>query len=358
MRAASTSGEIPQRLRRGGAPDRLMQFLRSAVAAYAALGAWTPSSEVTAVDRDLALVVTSTDALATDVRGLTLAAPDGSELPEWTPGAHLDLILPSGRLRQYSLVGDPGDRTIYQIAVRRLDHGDGGSLEVHELSRGTRVMARGPRNAFPFAYPHLAKRDIEKVAFIAGGIGITALLPMVRTAAASRIPWSLTYVGRDTGTMPFLGELDELGGNVRILHGAPSINHVLTGVDARTSVYFCGPPPFLDALRTELTQHPHAGFHFERFAPPPVTGGAPFTVRLRRSGTDIQVPTGTSALAAIREAKPDVPYSCQQGFCGTCRVNVLAGSVTKRGTSVFLERPDTMLICVDRTNEKTIILDL
>jgi ferredoxin-NADP reductase len=335
-----------------------MQILRSAVAAYAALGSRTPSSEITAVNRDLALVVTSTDPLATDVRGLTLAAPDGGELPEWTPGAHLDLILPSGRLRQYSLVGDPGDRTTYQIAVRHLEHGSGGSLEVHELSRGTPVMARGPRNAFPFAYPHLAKRDIEKVAFIAGGIGITALLPMVHAAAASRVPWSLTYVGRDTGSMPFLGELDDLGGDVRILHGAPSIDRVLTGVDARTSVYFCGPPPFLDALRAELAQHPHAGFHFERFAPPPVIGGTPFTVRLRRSGTDIEVPADTSALAAIREAKPDVPYSCQQGFCGTCRVDVVAGSVTKRGTSAFLERPGTMLICVDRTDEKTITVDL
>jgi ferredoxin-NADP reductase len=335
-----------------------MRLLRSAVAAYAALSSRTPSREVTAVDRDIALVVTATDLLATDARGLTLAAPDGRELPKWTPGAYLDLVLPSGRVRQYSLCGDPADRTSYRIAVRRLEHGPGGSVEVHQLTRGAQVTVRGPRNAFPFAYPHLPNRDIEKVAFIAGGIGITALLPMVHAATASRIPWSLTYVGRDARTMPFLAELGELNGDLRVLYGAPSINRVLAGVDAHTALYFCGPPPFLDALRAELEQRPHAGFHFERFTPPPVVGGAPFRVRMQRSDIDVEVAADTSALAAIRAVKPDVPYSCQQGFCGTCRVGVLAGSVTKRGTSAFLYRPDSMLVCVDRTDDPTIIIDL
>jgi ferredoxin-NADP reductase len=221
------------------------------------------------------------------------------------------------------------------------------------------VVVRGPRNAFPFPYPHPAGHDITNVSFVADGIGITALLPMVRVAAAAGIGWRLTYVGRGRGSMPFLDELARLrGGDVRLLHGMPGMDEVLAGVDEGTSVYFCGPPTFLDAVRDDLATRPHAGFHFERFAPAPVVGGSPFTVRLAVPGIEVEVSAERSALAAIREVVPDVPYSCQQGFCGTCWVGVIAGTPEHRGTARFLAAEDSMLVCVDRAKDPTIIIDL
>ncbi|CAM3438409.1 PDR/VanB family oxidoreductase [Mycobacterium colombiense] len=338
--------------------DRLMAWLETAVAGYAGIASRLRTRDVVAVDRELRLTVTRAELEAADVMGLTLADPGGGLLPEWTPGAHLDVVLPSGLLRQYSLCGDPDDRTEYRIAVRRLDSGGGGSVEIHGLQAGAQIVTRGPRNAFPFAYPFFARRDIRKVAFIAGGIGITALLPMIRTAAALGIDWSLTYVGRDESTMPFLAELRESPvDRLRLRYGVPAVSDVLANVDAQTSVYFCGPPSFLDDVRDALDTHPHAGFHFERFSAPPVVGGQPFAVRFGRSGGGVDVPADASALAAIRSVLPDVPYSCQQGFCGTCRVDVLEGTVGRRGTSQFLDRSDSMLLCVDRA-DSDITIDL
>lgn len=339
--------------------SRTMSVLEKVVAGWAGTSSRSRIRPVRAVDRDVTVVVTAASLEAPDVMALTLAAADGSDLPAWHPGAHLDLMLPSGKIRQYSLCGDPTDRKAWRIAVRRIPDGGGGSLEVHGLEPGTAVTVRGPRNAFPFAYPHLAAHDIAKVAFVAGGIGITALLPMVRAASHAGVPWTLTYVGRDRASMPFLPEIASFpGGEVRVLTGKPSMGEVLWLVDARTSVYFCGPPSFLDAIRDRLRDNPHAGFHFERFSPPPVVGGQPFTVRLVTSELEVEVPADLSALAAIRNALPDVPYSCQQGYCGTCRVGVLEGTSDGRGTAKFLDGDGTMLICVDRCDGPYITIDL
>lgn len=339
--------------------DRTMDFLDVVVATWARLASRSRIRPISGVDRTLRLVIREAKLLASDVMGVTLGDPHGADLPAWHPGAHLDLVLPSGRVRQYSLCGDPADRSAYQIAVRLLPTGGGGSIEVHGLTAGTPVAVRGPRNAFPFAYPHLARHDIRDVAFVAGGIGITALLPMVREAAAADVPWTLTYVGRDEASMPFVEELRAIGGgHVHVLHGIPSMAEVLEGVAATTAVYFCGPPAFLDATSAALSDRPHAGFHFERFSPPPIFDGAPFRIRLDRSGVDVDVPADRSALAAIRDVVPGVAYSCQQGFCGTCRVDVLRGDVTRRGTAAFLKAPDTMLVCVDRSSDPDLTINL
>ena len=359
MTRAGEDAPPPRRPRPEAKPDLAMRLLRLATSGYAGVAARTRTRAVVAVNRDVDLIVSRTAPEAADVIGVTLCAADGGELPEWTPGSHIDLILPSGRMRQYSLCGDPDDRLSYRIAVRRLDAGGGGSLEVHALRAGTAVRARGPRNAFPFAYPHLARRDIRRVEFIAGGIGITALLPMVRAAAASDTPWGLTQIGRNAATIPFGAEIAALGGgNVRVLHGRRPIPEVLANVGPQTSVYFCGPPAFLGDVRAALDSHEHAGFHFERFSPPPVVDGRPFIVHLEKSGLDVQIPADRSALAAIRDVLPTVPYSCQQGFCGTCRATVLEGRVTRKGTARFLDRPGAMLVCVDRCEGGELTLDL
>ncbi|MFE7720799.1 PDR/VanB family oxidoreductase [Nocardia rhizosphaerihabitans] len=315
------------------------------------------------MDRELRLVVAENRAEAEGVVSLRLESPDGTALPSWDPGAHIDLTLPSGKVRQYSLCGDPTDYRSYRIAVRRISDGGGASIEIHDrLPAGAQVTVRGPRNAFPFAYPHLAKADISRVVFIAAGIGITPILPMVRAAAAAGVDWHLTCLGRSAQSLAFLDEIDAIDSDqdrVRILTGVrPTPAELLAHAGPGTSVYFCGPPGLLPGIRTEFDHTGAAGLHFERFSPEPVIGGAPFEIRLARTAQSVPVPADRSALAAVREAIPDIPYSCQQGFCGTCRVRVLSGDVDRRGRSAFLDEPDTMLVCTDRAKSAEITIDL
>ncbi|HVV11727.1 PDR/VanB family oxidoreductase [Amycolatopsis sp.] len=284
------------------------------------------------VNRDLRLRVAKVRREAEDVVSLRLT--NGSPLPAWRPGAHLDLHLSSGLRRQYSLCGDPADRFSYRIAVRRIG---AGSAEVHSLAEGDEVIVRGPRNAFPYAP---ANRSL----FIAGGIGITPILPMVRAATGN---WRLIYCGRSRESLPFLDEIARLDpARVRIrtddVDGVPDVTDLLGGFDG--SVYLCGPAPMLDGIRRT-----HQGpLHFERFAPPPVVDGRPFEVELSRSGDVLPVPADASALSVIQARLPGVSYSCRQGFCGTCRVRVLGGEVEHRGGATFGHTEDSMLICVSR----------
>lgn len=337
-----------------------MSAYRLATLPFAAIVARAKIPTPQRIDRDLTLIITRTDRLAEGVIGVRLESAEGSPLPGWHPGAHLDLLLPSGKQRQYSLCGDPADHRGYRIAVRRIADGGGASIEIHELTPGTALTARGPRNGFPLAYPHLARADISRVAFIAGGIGITAILPMVTAAAATGVDWTLTYLGRDKNSMPFLDEITALDQHRVRIHTGPRLtpDDLLTDVDARTSVYFCGPPAMLHNVRAAVDRRPTAGFHFERFAPPPIVGGREFQLRLDRTQQTVTVTPDESALAAVRKALPEIAYSCRQGFCGTCRVRVLSGQVERHGHSSFGEAPDSMLICVDRAADNCLTLDL
>lgn len=244
----------------------------------------------------------------------------GTALPAWQPGCHLDLHLPSGLRRQYSLCGDPSEPT-YRIAVRAVG---AGSREVQALQVGDRIQVRGPRNAFPFA-------GIGPVVFVAGGIGITPILPMVHAAAKAGLDWRLVYCGRSTKAMPFLDELPIGQVDIRIGRGGP----LLGDAHPHGAVYCCGPASMLAQVRTEFASR---WLHFERFSPPPIVGGRPFTVELRRSGVSLPVPADRSALDVIRDFRPSVAYSCRQGFCGTCAV-------------------DGVRICVDRPTGDRLVLE-
>ncbi|MFC3894980.1 PDR/VanB family oxidoreductase [Lentzea rhizosphaerae] len=236
----------------------------------------------------------------------------GTALPAWQPGCHVDLHLPSGLRRQYSLCGDPADDT-YRIAVREVG---AGSREVQALQVGDRIQVRGPRNAFPFA-------GIGPVVFVAGGIGITPILPMVHAAARRGLDWRLVYCGRSTKAMPFLDELPIGRVDIRIGRGGP----LLEDAQPQGAVYCCGPASMLEQVRAEFSSR---WLHFERFSPPPVVDGRPFTVELRRSGVSLDVPADRSALDVIRDFRPSVAYSCRQGFCGTCDVG---------GVRICVDRP-------------------
>lgn len=302
---------------------------------------------ITPIDRVLPLVVTETsrEAVAEDVLSLSLSHVDGQRLPGWHLGAHLDVLLPSGRMRQYSLNGDPADPHRYRIAIRAIPDGGGGSLEMHTLSPGDRVSVRGPRNAFPYVRQNA-------YLFIAGGIGITPILPMVRDAARRGADYRILYTGRSRTSLPFLEELRAIAGERLRVHtddvlGLPSGPEMVSTLPVGAAVYCCGPPPMIAAIRAAVpTTVPLLS---ERFSPPPVSGGNPFTVTLARSGLRVDVAADETALAAIRRVVPNVVYSCQQGFCGTCRVRVLAGTVEHHDRFRTPEyHGDYMNICVSR----------
>lgn len=319
-----------------------------------ALSRWTPSS-VVPTPRMVRAVVTERVAVADDVVALTLADPNGGLLPTWTPGAHLEVHLASGLRRQYSLCGLPGDRRSYRIAVRRLDDGRGGSREIHAtLGEGDHLDFSGPRNAFPLV-------GDGEVLFVAGGIGVTPILPMIQAARASGRQWQAVYAGRSRASMPLLEEVvgtdpervtvwadDERG-------APPAAEDLLASAGPRTAVYVCGPASLLDSVRLARAGVDGAALHYERFGAPKVVGGVGFDIELARTGTVLRVPADRSALDVMLDHNPRTPSSCRQGFCGTCKVRVLAGDVDRRGTAI--ERSDEMLVCVSRGAGTRVVID-
>jgi ferredoxin-NADP reductase len=292
-----------------------------------------------------------------DVVALTFSAPDGAALPAWQPGSHLDLHLPSGRRRQYSLCGDPQDRSQYRIAVRRIPEGGGGSLEMHALSVGDPVTVRGPRNGFPFV-------PYGRALYIAGGIGITPILPMVRAAQRLGIDWHFVYCGRSAATVPFLDEIaswDPARVTVRFddEHGVPGADDLLGRAETGGAVYVCGPPPMIETVRRNFDRSGAAALYFERFSAPPVRDGTPFEIELAGSGEILAVGAEETLLDALVRYRPDTAYSCRQGFCGTCRVGVLAGTPEHRDSRLTAEeRGSSMLACVSRSVTSRLVLDL
>jgi ferredoxin-NADP reductase len=204
-RARKVAGR-PRDLRGRDRSDRVMAVVGSLVERYVGVVArfeYRPGHAGDHPDHALTLVVTDRTIVARDenVVALTLSAPDRGQLPVWQPGCHLDVHLPSGRRRQYSLCGNPDDRTHYRIAVRAVPDGGGGSVEMHALAPGATVTVRGPRNGFPFV-------GRGRALFVAGGIGITPILAMVRAARASGMDWQFVYSGRSRESMPFLDEIE------------------------------------------------------------------------------------------------------------------------------------------------------
>lgn len=338
----------------------VLPALRLAGAAVSGLWAVTGSLRrplpPPARDHTFTLRVTERQMVARDenVVALTLAAADGAELPPWHPGAHLDIHLPSGLVRQYSLCGEPDERRTYRIAVRRIPDGGGGSIEVHDaLPVGSAVTTGGPRNAFPLAVPGYGSPS-RRLRFIAGGIGITPILPMLSMAERMGVEWSMIYVGRSAQSIPFLDEVSRFGQKIEIrtddVAGVPGADELLGECACATAVYACGPADMITAIRSRLVGRDDVELHFERFAAPPVTDGAPFTATLGSTGASLQVGAAETLLAALRRTGVAAPYSCQQGFCGTCRTRVLAGKVDHRDTLLTgPERDDGMMLtCVSR----------
>ncbi|MFE5704158.1 PDR/VanB family oxidoreductase [Rhodococcus koreensis] len=316
---------------------------------------------ITTIER-LTLRVISVTVAADDVIEVSFAHPDGDPLPVWEPGAHIEVHLPSGLSRQYSLCGDTDDRSKYTIAVLREENGRGGSKELHEAAQtGVELSIRLPRNNF-----HLVEAD--SYVFIGGGIGITPLIPMIEQARKAGATWSLVYGGRRASSMAYRDKLISFGDRVELWiedeRGYPDLPTVLADAPAGTVVYTCGPSSMIDAVAKEFSAHGHLGdLHFERFSSsgPVDTSGDSFEVELRRTGVTFTVPEGVNILDEVRNVLPDQPFSCEEGYCGECETKVLEGEPDHRDdylTPDEQEASEVMMICVSRCKGRKLVLDL
>ncbi|GLY31621.1 cytochrome P450 [Kineosporia sp. NBRC 101731] len=309
------------------------------------------------------LTVGAVEEIARDILSVEFTAPDGCALPPWEPGAHLEIVLPSGQLRQYSLCGDPADLSRYRIAVLREDEGRGGSLELHHIATpGLVVGFRPPRNHFPLS-------EAPSYLFLAGGIGITPLLPMIHHAASTGRTFRVVYGGRRRAGMAFVAELEDLGGLTVVPYeesGYPDFARHVQGLPEGTAVYACGSPSMLTAVETACAAHGLA-LYTERFTAPDVdtlgdpATNPPFEVILSRTGTRLPVPPDQRLIEVVRQARPNLAYDCEKGYCGACETRVLSGIPEHRDsllTPAEREAGATMMICISRCAEGPLVLDL
>ncbi|BCJ57544.1 PDR/VanB family oxidoreductase [Micromonospora endophytica] len=311
------------------------------------------------IDKDL--LVAGREEVAVGVAVLTLCRPDGNDLPAWSPGAHVDLALGPDLVRSYSLCGDPADRGAWQVAIQREPDGRGGSRLAHErLTPGTTVRVRGPRNNF-------ALRPARRYLFVAGGIGITPIRPMVAAADAAGADWRLVYGGRSRTSMAFAATLREKYGDRVSLHPQDETGLLdLDGLLHRPTgelVYCCGPASLIDAVLQRCQAWPSGTLHIERFTAVATEAGVETAVEveLALSGRTVTVPPGTSILAAVEQAGVQVLSSCREGTCGTCETTVLAGEPEHRDSLLTEEERaagDTMMICVSRARSPRLTLEL
>ncbi|NAZ83600.1 2Fe-2S iron-sulfur cluster binding domain-containing protein [Kineococcus sp. R8] len=296
-----------------------------------------------------------------DVVVLTLADPAGHRLRDWAPGAHVDVVLAGGLVRQYSLCGDRFDPRTYRVAVRRERDGRGGSAHVHDrLAVGDLVGVGGPRNTLPLV-------PAEEYLFLAGGIGITPLLPMVAQAERLGADWHLAYAGRSRSGMPFLDELPTGAGRVSV-HASDEGDRLdvaarVAGAGAAARIYCCGPASMVAEVERAGAGRGAGAVRTERFSAPaqdaPVRS-APFEVVLARSGRTVVVDTGTTVLQAIEAAGGRVLSSCGQGLCGTCETTVLDGVPDHRDSVLDADERaagDCLLVCVSRSCSDRLVLD-
>ncbi|MGY1550491.1 PDR/VanB family oxidoreductase [Microbacterium sp. A588] len=307
-------------------------------------------------EQDLRLVVSERTEVAAGVMALTLRSADGADLPMWNPGSHIDVHLGKDLVRQYSLSGDPTDRSAWQIAVLREPQGRGGSAHMHDqVEVGTILAARGPRN-------HFTLEPADSYVFIAGGIGITPILPMVREAQQRGASWRLYYGGRNLDSMGFRNDLEAYGDRVKILPqdttGFLDLPTILDSASGAT-VYCCGPTSLLTAVEERAAER-DLELHTEHFRPKEIdeSPNTSIEVYLEMSDITLVVPPDRSILELVEEAGIDVISSCREGTCGSCETPVLSGAPDHRDSLLSPSICDAMMICVSRSKTPRIVLDL
>lgn len=355
--------DLPMRITKAGGPAR---------AAAAPVPAEAPAPRAARARRGpaaqeiLTLQVAERIDEADGVAGLVLADAQGRELPPWRPGAHIDLVVDrdgaASAIRQYSLCGDPSDRSVYRVAVLREDGGEGGSVAIHEnVRQGKLLRASAPRDNFAF-------EPADRYVFVAGGIGITPILPMLREAEARGAEWTLHYAGRSPETMAFGEALAGHGDRVRRYEASAGVRMDVPKVVAEAAadgamVYACGPTRLLDAVE-QAAAASGCDARVERFENDQqvdLPTDRPFEVELALAGRTLTVNPGESILGRVRETGVPVPSSCEGGTCGTCETFVLEGEPDHRDavlTAAEREESEVMMICVSRCRGERLVLEI
>ena len=309
------------------------------------------------------LRVTRNQTIADGIHLFEFRDPAGGPLPEFSAGAHIAIRTPSGLLRKYSLCNDPVERDRYQVAVKREVNGRGGSCNlIDNVMAGDELMVAAPVNDFK-----LPPRAQDFV-FIAGGIGITPIMAMIRQVRAEGKRFRLFYCTRSPETTAFIDELSapEFAGLVTIHHdrGDPNCSLDLKPILAerrnREHLYCCGPRPLMEVVRNMTDHWSSTAVHFEAFSEAEThkAGDKPFRVRLARSGKMVEVPVTETILEVLRENGLEVPSSCETGTCGTCRTKMLAGEADHRDLVLAEhERSEHIMICVSRAHSDEITID-
>jgi phthalate 4,5-dioxygenase reductase subunit len=309
------------------------------------------------------LRVTRNDRIAEGIHLLEFRDTAGKPLPEFSAGAHITIRTPNGALRKYSLCNDPAERDRYAVAIKREVSGRGGSINLIDgVKAGDELMVAPPVNDFEL--PQRAQDFL----FIAGGIGVTPFMAMIRQAQAQGKRFRLYYCSRSPETTAFIDELSapEFKDKVFIHYdqGDPArsldLKPILAERKNREHLYCCGPRPLMEAVRT-LTDHwSSAAVHFEAFSDAETHKATDkaFKVKLAKSGDVIDVPVTKTILEAMRDHGLDVPSSCETGTCGTCRMKLLAGQADHRDLCLAEhEKADNIMICVSRAKTDEITID-
>lgn len=299
--------------------------------------------------------------LAEGIHAYEFVACDGAALPPFTAGAHIDLHLPNGLVRQYSLCNPQDERHRYVVGIKRDPASRGGSSHAHDhLKVGTVLDVSAPRNHFAL------HEEATHTVLVAGGIGVTPIACMAQRLRALGRPFTLHYGVRRREDAAFLDVLSgpELRLHVDAEHGnAPmDVRSVVGAAPAGAHLYCCGPGPMLDAFEAACAARPPAQVHVERFAavaPPAAEGG--YTVQLARTGRSVFVRPGCTILDALRADGLDVPASCEQGICGTCETRVLSGTPDHRDALLSDEEKQAgkaMMVCCSGSKSSVLVLDL
>ncbi len=311
------------------------------------------------------LVVAAIRAVARDVVQVSLRARDGRPLPGAAPGAHVDLALPNGMTRQYSLVNALGDATQdgYVVAVGWDANSRGGSRWVHEKLRvGQALKVGAPRNLFAMDPAH------RKVLLVAGGIGITPIYAMAQHCERQALDWELVACARSAARLAYLEELKALAGPRLRLHfddeqGGPLDVAGLLRERRWDAVYACGPAPMLDAIDAATGHWPEGSARMERFKAAPVAGGErrAFELVLSRSACSTTVSADESVADALDRLGIAHPTACREGLCGTCEATVLEGSVQHLDSVLDAAQRaagQRIITCVSRCGGERLVLDL
>lgn len=311
----------------------------------------------------VALKVADKQALTRDITLFELRHPDGLDLPAFTAGSHVTVQVPNGMRRNYSICSCPAERGFYQIAVKRDERGGGGSISMVDGVQVSDLLPTSvPRNNF-----ELTQRANDFL-FIAGGIGITPILSMMRHLKANdQARFKLYYCTRDAESTAFLEELNrsEFAGRITIHHDHGDLGQAfdfwnILEKPTKAHVYCCGPGGLMNAVRDASGHWPSSTIHFESFGVVRTQAkNQPFTVRLQKSGEIIPIAKDQSILDALRAHGHRVPSSCESGTCGSCRTGLVAGEADHRDMVLNDSEKETqIMVCVSRAKSVELVLDL